>query len=52
MSTLTNVAKHTVPITTGGEIFFGWMFMFTRSVTGQIHGIAKHSASLTSVAKH
>jgi hypothetical protein len=55
MATLTNIAKHRFIAATGGEVFFGWLFWFTRTTlaTGPtLANISKHSGTLTNIAKH
>jgi hypothetical protein len=63
--TLTNQAKYRQIALSGGEVFFGWLFLFTRTIPASgpqltnaaVHSAtvanqSKHSATLTNVAKH
>lgn len=54
MATLTNIPKNRYAAGAGGEVFYGFMFLFTRvtAATGPVlTNIAKHSAALTNIAK-
>jgi hypothetical protein len=55
MATLTNIPKNRYIPATGGQVFFGFLFLFTRSTaaTGPIlTPFAKHAGSLTNVPKN
>ncbi|MCW5741596.1 MAG: hypothetical protein KIT67_15670 [Alphaproteobacteria bacterium] len=54
MATLTNIAKNRYVAGAGGEVFYGFLFLFTHTsaATGPtLTNAAKTSASLTNVAK-
>jgi hypothetical protein len=58
MATLTNISKNTASLTnitkplTGGQVFYGWLFLFTiSSYATVLTNISKHSVSLTNIAK-
>jgi hypothetical protein len=64
MATLTNIAKNRQISASGGEVFYGFLFLFTISIgasgptltavtknAGTVTNFAKHSSNLTNVAK-
>lgn len=52
VSALTKSPKHFVQPSSGGQIFYGWMFLFTLTTAGQIQNVAKHDTALINVPKH
>lgn len=54
MATLTNIAKNRYTPGSGGEVFFGFLFLFTQTSMASgpvLTNTAKHTGSLTNVAK-
>jgi hypothetical protein len=55
MATLTNIAKNSYIAATGGEVFYGFLFLFTRTVPASgsvLTNAAKHTGSLINISKH
>ena len=52
-ASLTNQSRAAVVLATGGEVFFGWMFLFTQSVvgSGRMTNQARTSGALINQAK-
>ena len=54
MTTLTNQSKNRQISASGGNVFFGWLFMFTTAIPGigQMTNQSKNRATITNQVKH
>jgi hypothetical protein len=55
MAVLTNIAKNRRIAASGGEVFYGFLFLFTRSLPASgpvLTNVSKHGGSLINISKH